>query len=66
MSERPKLASIECAECSALIEVYPQNVPGEPSLEWITRDEALCKAPPLRRCLHARAEIKLRFPGVDV
>jgi hypothetical protein len=62
-----KVATIECSTCSALLEIYPQNVPGEPSLGWDVLDDAeLCKPPPLKRCPHARAEIKLRFPGVDV
>ena len=65
MSERPKLASIECAQCSALLEVYPQRAPGKPTVEWITQDENLCKSPPVSRCLHARTEIERRFPGFD-
>jgi hypothetical protein len=60
------LMTIECSTCSALIEVYPQDVPGEPSVGWSTRDEEFCKAPPLRRCPHARAEIKRQFPGSDI
>jgi hypothetical protein len=39
MSERQKLASIECEQCSALLEFYPRNGSGEPTIEWITRDE---------------------------
>jgi hypothetical protein len=65
VSERPKLASIECAQCSALLEVYPQHAPGKPALEWITQDEGLCKSPPVNRCPHARTEIERRFPGFD-
>ena len=65
MSERPKLASIECVQCSALLEVYPQRTPGKPALEWITQDENLCKSPPVSRCPHARTEIERRFPGFD-
>jgi hypothetical protein len=62
-----KLATIECSTCSALLEVYPQAVPGEPSLGWSALDDGhLCKALPLRRCPHARTEIKLRFPSVDM
>ncbi len=62
-----KVATIECSTCSALLEIYPQAVPGEPSLAWRALDNGhLCKALPLRRCPHARAEIKLRFPSVDV
>jgi hypothetical protein len=47
-----KLATIECATCSALREIYPQDVPGEPSLGWTALDDGhLCKALPLRRRL---------------
>ena len=63
---QPKLAIIECSTCSALLEIYPQDVPGEPSLGWNALDENRCQSPPLRRCRHARAEIKLRFPAVDL
>jgi hypothetical protein len=67
MNGPPELATIECSTCSALLEVHLQNVPGEPSLGWSALDDGhLCKALPLRRCPHARAEIKLRFPSVDV
>jgi hypothetical protein len=61
-----KLATVECSTCSALLEVYPQAIPDEPNLGWSALDDGqLCKTPPLRRCLHARAEIKLRFPDFD-
>jgi hypothetical protein len=67
MSEQSKLATIECVTCSALLEVYPQDVPAEPSLGWSALDDGhFCQAPPLRRCPHARAEIKLRFPSIDL
>jgi hypothetical protein len=67
MSEQSKLATIECATCSVLFEVYPQDVPDEPSLGWSALGNGyLCQAPPLRRCPHARAEIRLRFPSVDL
>ena len=59
------MVMIDCSTCSALIDVYPQDAPGEPSLDWSTRDEDLCKAPPLRRCPHAPAAMKKRFPGFD-
>jgi hypothetical protein len=66
MNAKTKVATIECSTCAALLEVYPQNVPGEPSLGWDVLDDGeLCKAPPLRRCPHARAEIKLRFPAFE-
>jgi len=60
-----KVATIECSTWPALLELYPQNVVGEPSPAWSTRDEALCKAPPVWRCPHAVGEIKPRFPGFD-
>jgi hypothetical protein len=66
MHGQAKVATIECATCAALLEVYPQDVPGEPSLGWNTLGEDCCKAPPLKRCPHARTEIKLRFPTVDL
>jgi len=66
MNAKTKVATIECSTCAALLEVYPQNVPGEPSLGWDVLDDGeLCKAPPLRRCPRARAEIKLRFPAFE-
>ena len=59
------IATIECAACSALLEVYRQEMPGEANLGWTTSEEALCKAPPVRRCPHARAEMKRRFSWFD-
>jgi hypothetical protein len=58
---------IATIECSALLEVYPQNPPGGPSLDWSALDKDCCQAPPLRRCPHACVEIKikLRFPNLD-
>src|SRR5262249_10965392 len=50
----------------ALIELYPQHVPGEPSLGWSTNDSELCKAPPVRRCPYARTVIKRLFLGLNV
>jgi hypothetical protein len=63
MSDHPKLAPIECAECSPLIEVYPGSERGGPNLEWITPDEDLYKEPPLARCRHARTDVARRIPG---
>ena len=65
MIERVKLASIECAQCSALLEVYSQRIPGKPILEWITRDGDLCKSSPLDQCPNVRAEVERRFPGFE-
>ena len=61
-----KITSVECSTCSALIEIYRQDVPGEPSLGWTTTDAELCKAPPLRRCPHARADIKRLYPSLNI
>jgi hypothetical protein len=67
MNGQAKVATIECATCAALLEVFPQDVRGEPGLSWNALDDGhLCRAPPLRRCPHARAEMKLRFPSVDL
>ena len=67
MNQATKLATIECSTCSVLLEVYPQNTPGQPSLGWnALEDGQLCKVPPLKRCPHARTAVKLRFPGVDL
>jgi hypothetical protein len=61
-----RIATIECSTCSALLEIYPQDLPGEPKLGWNALDDGqLCRAPPLRRCPHARAEVKLRFQEFD-
>jgi len=60
------LATIECSTCLALLEVYPQALPDEPNLGWSALyDGQLCQAPPLRRCPHARAEVKFRFQEFD-
>jgi hypothetical protein len=59
------IATVECSTCSALLEVSRQEVPGEPNLIWSTSDETPCRAPPVRRCPHARAEVKRRFAAFD-
>ena len=56
-----KMATIACSTCSTLLEIYPQDAPGEPNLAWTALDEDLCKAPPIKRCPHARAEVKRRL-----
>jgi len=63
--ESQKLASIECEQCAALLEFYPRSGRDVPSIEWITRDENLCKSPPVNRCPYAHAEARRRFPGFD-
>jgi hypothetical protein len=60
-----KMATIECSTCSTLLEVYPQDAPGGPNLGWTALDADQCKAPPINRCPHARAEVKRRFAGFD-
>jgi len=60
-----KMATIECSTCSTLLEVYPQDAQGEPNLSWRALDADQCKAPPIKRCPYARAEVKLRFAGYD-
>jgi hypothetical protein len=61
-----RIATIECSTCSALLEAYAQALPDEPNLGWSALDDGqLCKAPPLRRCPHARVEVKLRFQEFD-
>jgi hypothetical protein len=40
MNAKTKVATIECSTCAALLEVYPQNVPGEPGLGWDVLDDA--------------------------
>jgi hypothetical protein len=65
VSEHSKLATIECSTCSALLDVRPQDGPGEPNLCWIVLDADVCKLPPNNRCPYARAAIKQRFAGFD-
>ena len=48
-----KMATIECSTCSTLLEIFPQEAPGEPNLGWTIR------------CPHARAEVKRRFAVYD-
>jgi hypothetical protein len=60
-----KMATIECSTCSTLLEVYPQDAPGEPNLGWNALDADLCRAAPIERCPHARAEVKRRFAYYD-
>jgi hypothetical protein len=66
MIQRPKLATIECSTCSALIEVYPAAIRDGPDLEWSTLGNECCQLPPVTRCPYARNEVKRRFPDLDV
>jgi hypothetical protein len=65
MDDVIKLATIECATCSALIEVFRRYEPGTTIVVWSTQDDNLCERPPVTRCPRAHAEIRLRFPEVD-
>jgi hypothetical protein len=60
-----KMATLECSSCPTLLEVYPQEMPGEPNLGWNALDTDQCKASPINRCPHARAEVKRRFANFD-
>jgi hypothetical protein len=60
-----KMATIECSICSTLLEVYPQEAPNEPNMGWNALDADVCRAPPIRRCPHARAKVKRRFAVYD-
>ena len=64
MSGYSRLAMLECATCSAILEVFPHSA--DPGIAWEVLDADLCKAPPLNRCPHARAEIKRRFPEFNI
>jgi hypothetical protein len=66
MSQHPKLATIECATCSALIEVYPAAIRDGPDLEWSAPGDECCQSPPVTRCPYARDEIRRRFPDMNV
>lgn len=63
MRNRPPLATIDCPECSAWVEVYPRGTPGDPIRAWKKEDEEICKAQPLKLCPHIRAAIAGQFPG---
>jgi hypothetical protein len=60
-----KMATIECATCSTLIEVFPTARSEGPDLEWERLGDDHCQSPPLARCPHARREIKDRYPGFN-
>ena len=63
-----KLTTIECAVCSAWIEVFQQNEP-EFILVWRGRDdeENICQHPPVTTCQQARAEVFRMYPdGVSI
>jgi hypothetical protein len=65
MDDVVKLATIECAICSALIEVFRRYEPETTVIVWSTQDDRPCERGPVVRCPRAHAEVRLRFPEVD-
>jgi hypothetical protein len=65
MDDVIKLATIECAACSTLIEVFRRYEPGRAAIFWSTQDDRSCEKPPIADCVRAHAEVKLRYPEVD-
>lgn len=63
MSDRRPLATIDCPECSAWVEIHRRGSPQYPLRGWREADEQLCKAPPLRRCPYLHVTIGSQFPG---
>ena len=62
-AEPVKLATIECAACSAWIDVFQQYEP-DFALVWDARDVEghSCQHPPSTSCPPARAEVERRYP----
>jgi len=58
-----KLTTIECASCSAWIDVFQQIEP-EINMVWRARDgeENACEHPPAATCPQARAEVFRMYP----
>jgi len=65
MDDVIKLAIIECAICSALIEVFRRYEPDRAMIVWSAQDGHSCERPPVSRCPRAHAEVKMRYPDVD-
>jgi hypothetical protein len=65
MDDMVKLATIECAICSTLIEVFRRYEPDAAIIVWSTQDDHSCERRPVTGCPRAHAEVKLRFPEVD-
>jgi hypothetical protein len=65
MDDVIKLATIECAVCSALIEVFRRYEPDAATIVWSTQDDHSCEQRPVAACPRAHAEVKLRYPEVD-
>jgi hypothetical protein len=57
-----KLATIECAVCSALIDVAQEFDPS--TLIWCARaaEKNACQHPPVTSCPQARIEVLRRYP----
>jgi hypothetical protein len=67
MADEPeRLALLECAVCSALIEVYRHVAPKGDVIAWNMRYDETCQNPPSKRCPQVRAEIRRRFPEGDI
>jgi len=65
MDDVIKLANIECAICSAVIEVFRRYESDKAIIFWSTQDDHSCKQPPIAGCPRAHVEVKLRYPEVD-
>jgi hypothetical protein len=65
MDDVIKLATIECAVCLALLEVFRRYEPDRTIIFWSTQDDHSCQQPPVAGCPRAHAEVKLRYPEVD-
>lgn len=63
MNDRPPLATIDCPECLAWVEVYPCGAPEGPIRAWNGQDEDVCKVQPLKLCPHIHAVIAVQFPS---
>jgi hypothetical protein len=63
MSAKPPLATIDCPECSAWVEVYLCGAPGDPIRAWKGQYGNVCKMQPLKLCPHIHAVIEGQFPG---
>ena len=65
MDDVIKLAIIECATCSALIEVFRRYEPVATIIVWSAQDDNSCEQQSVGRCPQARAEVKSRYIRMD-
>jgi len=65
MDDVIKLATIECAVCSVLIEVFRRYERGTATIFWSARDDHSCERRPVTGCPRAHAEVKMRFPEIS-